>query len=140
MAKPDDLNRFLDAQEAKYQVALNELKNGKKVSHWMWYIFPQISGLGMSEISRHYAIKDSDEARLYLEHPVLGDRLITISKLLLEIKGKTAYEIFGSPDDLKLRSCMTLFGSLIGAPPVFKQVIDQYFEGKPDEKTLGIIQ
>lgn len=140
MGIPDSLDRFIDAQENKYQQAFNEIKNGKKESHWMWYIFPQISGLGNSELSRFYAIKDLEEAQDYFEHPVLGPRLVNISKLLLEIKGKSANEIFGKPDDFKLRSCMTLFGSLKNSHPVFDQVIDRYFDGKKDEKTLQIIQ
>lgn len=140
MGITDSLDRFIDAQGNKYQQAFDEIRNGKKESHWMWYIFPQISGLGNSEISKFYAIKDLEEAKDYLEHLVLGPRLVNISKLLLEIKGKSANEIFGKPDDFKLRSCMTLFGSLNDTHPVFQQIIDQYFEGKKDEKTLRIIQ
>jgi uncharacterized protein (DUF1810 family) len=139
MGIPNNLNRYIDAQENKYQDAFDEIQNGRKESHWMWYVFPQISGLGRSELAIYYAIKDLEEAQDYLEHPVLGPRLINISKLLLGIKGKTAYEIFGSPDDMKLRSCMTLFSSLINTDPVFQQVLDAYFEGKKDERTLNLI-
>lgn len=98
-----NLNRFTDAQEGKFQEALTEIKNGRKQSHWMWFIFPQIAGLGYSEISKHYAIKSKVEAGMYLEHPVLGARLIEISKALLDIEGKTASQVFGSPDDVKLK-------------------------------------
>ena len=135
----NDLKRFLDAQENYYGHALAEIKNGRKQSHWMWYIFPQISGLGFSETSRFYAIKDRAEAELYLSHPVLGARLIEISEVLLEIEGKTANQIFGSPDDLKLKSCMTLFGSLENAHPVFQRILDKYFNGTKDQRTLDLI-
>ena len=135
----NDLKRFLDAQENDYRHALAEIKNGRKQSHWMWYIFPQIAGLGSSETSRFYAIKDLAEAELYLSHPVLGARLIEISEVLLEIEGKTANQIFGSPDDVKLKSCMTLFGSLENAHPVFQRVLDKYFNGTKDQRTLDLI-
>src|ERR1043165_4082778 len=107
-----NLKRFEDAQESKFQNAMDEIKNGRKQSHWMWFIFPQMAGLGFSETSKFYAIKDIIEAGLYLEHKILGSRLIKISEELLKIEGKTAREIFGSPDDLKLKSCMTLFSLL----------------------------
>lgn len=136
----DPLNRFIEAQEKTYPDAFHEIERGKKTSHWMWFIFPQISGLGHSETARFYAIKDRKEAELYLKHPVLGKRLIAISKLLLRFNGTSAYEIFGKPDDLKLRSCMTLFNALNDTDPVFQAVIDQYFDGKGDENTLKIIQ
>lgn len=139
MGIPKNLDRFIDAQENKYPEALNEIKNGKKRSHWMWYVFPQIAGLGLSEMSKFYAISDLHEASDYLEHPILGPRLIKISRALLEIKDKSATEIFGSPDDLKLKSCMTLFSSLKNSDPIFQQVLDRYFEGQKDERTLGIL-
>jgi uncharacterized protein (DUF1810 family) len=139
MNTSENLKRFIDAQENTYPDALMEIKNGKKKSHWMWYIFPQIYGLGSTEISKFYAIKDLREAQLYLQHPILGQRLIDISKALSEIKDKSAHEIFGSPDDLKLKSCMTLFSSLKNAHPIFQQIIDQFFDGKMDNKTLEII-
>src|ERR1700709_704106 len=107
-----DLSRFLTAQEKDYATALAEIKNGRKRSHWMWYIFPQIAGLGFSETSRFYALKDQAEAEAYLQHPVLGSRLIEISKALLEIEDNHATRIFGNPDDLKLKSSMTLFSAL----------------------------
>lgn len=135
----NDLKRFLDAQENDYERALAEIRRGRKQSHWMWYIFPQIAGLGYSPTSKLYAIKDIAEAELYLAHPVLGARLVEISDALLEIEGKTANQIFGSPDDVKLKSSMTLFGSLENAHPVFRQVLDKYFHGAKDRKTLELI-
>lgn len=139
MAKENDLKRFIDAQEKDYLTALSELKNGRKQSHWMWYIFPQIQGLGISETSNFYAVRDIDEAAAYLSHPVLGERLIRISKELLALKNNDANKIFGSPDDLKLRSSMTLFASLPGTNPVFRLVLDKFFNGVEDNKTLKII-
>ncbi len=134
-----DLKRFLDAQENDFERALAEIKRGRKQSHWMWYIFPQIAGLGFSSTSKFYAIKDRTEAELYLAHPVLGARLVEISEALLEIEGKTANQIFGSPDDVKLKSSMTLFGSLDDAHPVFQRVLDKYFNGEKDQRTLDLI-
>ena len=134
-----NLTRFHKAQESSYEIAYNEIRNGRKVSHWMWFIFPQIAGLGFSTMSKQYAIRDLNEAELYLKDKVLAERLIGISKLLLEIKDKTAYEIFGSPDDLKLKSSMTLFSSVKNADPVFKEVLKRYFNGAEDEKTLQLI-
>jgi uncharacterized protein (DUF1810 family) len=139
MPTENNLKRFLDAQETSFQNALSEIKNGRKQSHWMWYIFPQIEGLGFSELSMFYAIGDIDEANQYLEHPVLGSRLIEISKALLTIEGKSANQIFGSPDDTKLKSCMTLFSSLKNTDPVFHSVLDKFFNGDKDQKTLQII-
>ncbi|MBX7173047.1 MAG: DUF1810 domain-containing protein [Pyrinomonadaceae bacterium] len=134
----EDLKRFLEAQE-DFEIALSEIKSGRKQSHWMWYIFPQIAGLGFSSTSRFYAIKDIEEAEEYLNHPILGKRLIEISESLLEIKGKTAHQIFGSPDDMKLKSSMTLFAGLENTNPVFQKVLDKYFDGAKDERTLQII-
>lgn len=134
------LERFLKAQEKDYAIALSEIKNGKKQSHWMWYIFPQIHGLGISETSRYYAIKNRQEAAEYLNDPVLGKRLINICNELLNQGNNNAHKIFGSPDDIKLHSSMTLFSSLPNADPVFAKVLDQFFEGKKDEKTLQIIR
>jgi uncharacterized protein (DUF1810 family) len=139
MTKENDLKRFIDAQEAAYPIALSEVKSGRKRSHWMWYIFPQIRGLGFSDTSRYYAIKDRKEAEAYLNHPVLGARLIEISTELLNLEGSDAGKVFGSPDDKKLLSSMTLFSSLHNAPPVFQQVLDKFFQGAKDQKTLQII-
>ncbi len=135
----NDLKRFLDSQANDFERALAEIKRGRKQSHWMWYIFPQIAGLGSSETSRFYAVKDRAEAELYLAHPVLGARLVEISEALLEIEGKTANQIFGSPDDMKLKSSMTLFGALKNTNPIFQSVLDKYFNGTNDLRTLQLI-
>lgn len=135
----DDLKRFLEAQEDDYATALAEVKAGRKRSHWMWYIFPQIAGLGFSSTSKFFAIKDRGEATSYLAHPILGKRLVEISNALLEIESKTANQIFGSPDDMKLKSSMTLFGALENTDSVFQKVLDKYFEGEKDQRTLGLI-
>lgn len=137
---PDNLQRFIDAQQNTYQQALAEIKNGKKCTHWMWFIFPQIAGLGFSGTSKLYAIKSLEEAQCFIGHDVLGTRLIKISKALLDIEGKTANQIFGSPDDLKLNSCMTLFSFLDDANPVFEAVLAKYFAGAKDNKTLRMIK
>ncbi len=135
----NDLQRFLDAQETDFEKALAEIRNGRKRSHWMWYIFPQIAGLGFSPTSKFYAIKSRAEAESYLAHPNLGKRLIEISNALLEVEGKTANQIFGSPDDMKLKSSMTLFGALENTHQVFQKVLDNYFNGGRDQKTLELI-
>jgi len=135
-----NLDRFVEAQEGSYEEALLEIQNGRKLSHWMWYIFPQIKGLGQSEMSRKYAIRSLDEAQAYLEHPVLGARLIEISGALLKIENSSAREIMGSPDDLKLKSCMTLFSLVEPANPVFCAVLEKYFRGIRDKQTLEIIE
>ena len=134
-----DLKRFLEAQENDFASALAEIKRGRKQSHWMWYIFPQIAGLGFSSTSKFYAIKNIAEAENFLAHPVLGERLIEISEALLEIEGRTAHQIFGSPDDMKLKSSMTLFGAPENKNPVFQKVLDKYFDGAKDQKTLELI-
>jgi uncharacterized protein (DUF1810 family) len=139
MAIRTNLNRFLLAQERDYTVAFSEIKNGKKRSHWMWYIFPQIHGLGFSETSKLYAIKNIQEAEDFLNDPVLGKRLIEISNELLKLKTNDARQIFGSPDGLKLHSSMTLFASLKNTDPVFEKVLEKFFDGKKDEKTLAIL-
>lgn len=135
-----DLSRFLTAQENNYAIALAEIQSGKKESHWMWYIFPQLSGLGLSSTSLFYGIQNLEEAKAYLAHPVLGSRLVAITNALLLLNEKDAYSIFGSPDHLKLKSCMTLF-SLVDetADAVFKKVIEQYFNGSMDAKTIALI-
>ncbi len=134
------MQRFLDAQKSSYQTALTEIKNGRKRSHWMWYIFPQIQGLGFSETSRFYAIKDVSEAEAYLKHQVLGSRLIEISQVAAQLAPNNATQVFGSPDDMKLKSSMTLFAALDDAGPVFQSVLDKFFGGSRDAKTLQIIQ
>jgi len=137
MAYETDLKRFVDAQRDDYETALSEIKSGRKRSHWMWYIFPQILGLGFSSTSKFYAIKDRDEAVAYLCHPILGERLISISKELLKAPTDNANAIFGSPDDLKLKSCMTLFAALPNTDSVFAAVLEKFFGGIGDEKTFG---
>lgn len=134
-----DLQRFITAQEEDFETAFREIKNGRKQSHWMWYIFPQIAGLGFSSTSRFYAVKDITEAENYLAHPTLGKRIVEISEVLLTIKGKSANQIFGSPDDMKLKSSMTLFGALENTNPVFQKVLDKYFDGERDRRTLELI-
>jgi uncharacterized protein (DUF1810 family) len=135
----NSLKRFTDARENSYATAFSEIQQGKKQSHWMWFIFPQIAGLGFSETSRYYAIKDLREAAGYLKHPVLGPGLINISRELLKLKTNDAHQIFGSPDDLKLQSSMTLFSVLPETDPVFQQVLEKFFNGKKDPKTLDLI-
>lgn len=139
MSHEYNLQRFIEAQQKDYATALKEIKNGKKQSHWMWYIFPQIQGLGFSSTSKYYAIKDIDEAAAYLQHDNLGTRLIEICTALLALKTNDANKVFGSPDDLKLRSCITLFGALPGSNPVFQSVSDKFFNGLKDNKTVQII-
>jgi uncharacterized protein (DUF1810 family) len=135
----DSLKRFTEAQARNYQDALAEIKSSRKRTHWMWYVFPQIQGLGLSETARFYALEDKREAAAYLAHPVLGRRLLEISKALLDLPSNDPQAILGSPDDLKLKSCMTLFAALQGADPVFQQVLDKFYRGARDEKTLRIL-
>lgn len=139
MTDNNELIRFLDAQNQVYLKALSEIKNGKKETHWMWYIFPQIKGLGSSETAKYYAIKDLEEATAYLKHPILGKHLIEITEEVLNLYGKTATQIFGTPDDMKLRSCMTLFANVNNANPIFQKVTYCYFNGLPDDRTLQLI-
>jgi uncharacterized protein (DUF1810 family) len=139
MAEETNLARFIDAQKSDYATALSEIKNGKKRSHWMWYIFPQIAGLGFSETSKFYSLKSLREAQEYLKHPVLGPRLIEISNALLDLKSNDAHSVFGFPDDQKLRSSMTLFSGLPDTNPVFQAVLDKFFNGVKDAKTLQIL-
>jgi uncharacterized protein (DUF1810 family) len=134
-----NLQRFIDAQERAYPIAIGEIKRGRKQSHWMWYIFPQIQGLGFSETSRFYAIKNLEEAAAYLDHDVLGKRLLEICDALLALTGNNANNIFGSPDDVKLKSSMTLF-SILKPNEVFQQVLDKFFNGTKDEETIRIAQ
>ena len=135
----DDLNRFLVGQESIYGLALSELRSGRKRSHWMWFVFPQFAGLGASPLSRHYAIKSVAEAEAYLRHPVLGPRLVDCCEAVLAVKGRTAFEIFGSPDDLKLRSCATLFAHVSPAGSVFERLLARYFPDGPDDRTLLLL-
>ena len=136
MTENYNLKRFLDAQEFDYSRALNKVKSGKKLSHWMWYIFPQYKGLGWSETSQLYAIVSKEEAVAYFNNPILGSRLKEITKELCLIEGKSANAIFGTPDDLKLKSCMTLFHSVQDKTDLFIQVIETYFNGELYRKTV----
>jgi uncharacterized protein (DUF1810 family) len=134
---PYDLQRFVAAQDSggTYQRAAAELRNGRKASHWMWFIFPQIAGLGYSPAAQTYAISGLEEARAYLAHPVLGARLIECAAIVAGLSGRTAEQIFGEVDALKLRSSMTLFMHAAPGEPVFRQILDQYFGGLPDSAT-----
>ncbi|MDR6624047.1 DUF1810 domain-containing protein [Caulobacter segnis] len=131
-----DLSRFVEAQATTYQSALAELRRGRKASHWMWFIFPQIQGLGSSPTARLYAIADLAEARAYLEHPVLGPRLLKVVAAINALPGGDAHAVFGAPDDLKLRSSLTLFQAAAPDEPAFGQALDKYFGGAPDPRTL----
>jgi uncharacterized protein (DUF1810 family) len=135
---PYDLGRFLQAQTDDYEQALAEITSGRKRTHWMWYIFPQIDGLAFSTTSRHYAIKSLDEARAYLDHPILGPRLRECAEAVVRLEGKSTREIFGSPDDLKLRSCATLFACVSPPGSVFDRLLAKYYQGERDEKTLHL--
>lgn len=134
------LERFKKAQEEDYETALAEIRSGRKRSHWMWYIFPQIDGLGYSFTARYYAIQNLDEAKAYLHDPLLSDHLNEICESLLSLKESDPYRIFGSPDDLKLCSSMTLFEQADPDNPVFGEVLDRYYQGKRDQKTLNILK
>jgi len=135
-----DLSRFLAAQNPIYPDALSEIRAGRKRTHWMWFVFPQAIGLGTSPTARHYAIRSMDEARAYLAHPILGHRLRECAESLLRVRGKSASEIFGDPDDMKLRSSMTLFASVAEKDSLFAKVLEQYFGGKPDPLTVAFIE
>jgi uncharacterized protein (DUF1810 family) len=138
---PFDLRRFVAAQDEHrtYEAAVAELRSGRKLSHWMWFVFPQIAGLGRSAMSRRYAISSLAEARAYLEHPVLGPRLIESAQILSELQGSSAEEIFGGIDAVKLRSSMTLFTRADPANPLFGHVLDTYFSGVPDRATEALL-
>ena len=138
MVSSNNVSRFIEAQENTYSDALSEIRNGRKRTHWMWFIFPQIKGLGNTQMSVKYSINDINEAIFYINHPILGNRLKEITGELLKIKDKSALDIFGSPDDKKLKSCMTLF-SIVSQDSVFRQVLSQFFNSEKDGKTLDII-
>ena len=133
------LDRFLDAQRGDYAAALAEVRRGRKTSHWMWYIFPQIAGLGQSSTARYYSIRDLEEAREYYAHPVLGQRLREISGVLLELRGSDPVAVFGGIDSMKLKSSMTLFAMAAPDDPIFQQVLDKYYGGEQDALTLRIL-
>lgn len=133
------LERFVEAQASVYHTVVAELAMGHKETHWMWFVFPQLKELGNSAMAKRYGITSADEARAYLAHPLLGSRLVECSKLLLAQRNANAFEIFGSPDELKLRSCMTLFSVTTPQETVFRQVLETFFKGKVDEVTVKLL-
>jgi len=139
VSDPYDLNRFVRAQEQSYEQALSELERGRKQSHWMWYVFPQFDGLGSSPTSKLYSIKSMAEARAYLEHPVLGPRLAECAEAMLAVDGKSARAILGSPDDMKLKSCATLFAHVSPPGSVFERLLDKFYDGERDAATLRLL-
>ena len=134
-----DLERFLDAQAATYDDALEELNRGRKTGHWIWFIFPQLAGLGRSETSRYYAIADLAEGRAYLAHPVLGERLRSCAAILADLDGRSAEQVFGQLDALKVRSSMTLFHRAEPEEPLFSEVLDRFYDGVPDRATDALL-
>lgn len=138
-ADPYKLSRFVEAQEQPYERALAEITSGRKRSHWMWFIFPQLDGLAFSATSKHYAIKSMAEAKAYLGHPLLGARLVECIEAVLGVQDRSAADIFGSPDDLKLRSCATLFARASSPDSVFAHLLQKYYDGVPDEATLKLL-
>lgn len=138
--EPLHLNRFIDAHLRDYPNALSEVKIGRKQSHWMWYIFPQIAGLGSTEISNYYAIQNIEEAKAYMEEPLLRAHLLEISEALLELETNDANRIFGFPDDMKLKSSMTLFVEACPQEEVFQKVLDKFFNGIKDQKTVNLLK
>lgn len=139
MADPHDLQRFVDAQDGAYEQARAELQDGRKTSHWMWFVFPQLRGLGHSPMAIRFGIASLAEARAYLAHPVLGPRLRECTRLALRIEGRSIHAILGSPDDLKFRSCMSLFQCAAPGEPLFTQALHKYFAGAPDPRTLALL-
>lgn len=137
---PHDLKRFLDAQEGAYSNAIRELRDGRKRSHWMWFVFPQVKGLGSSSNAEFYGIGSMDEARAYLAHPVLGQRLEEVTRLMLDLDPKTPHDVLGSPDDLKFRSSMTLFAHVAGPRSIFRQALDSLCGGIEDVHTVTRLQ
>jgi uncharacterized protein (DUF1810 family) len=138
-----DLIRFLDAQVHIFGQVIDELTNGRKQTHWMWFVFPQLAGLGRSAMAQRYAIKDLDQAKRYLADPILGAGLRQVVKIIAGHHEKSAYDILGSPDDLKFRSCLTLFREAASDPSdraLFTQALDQFYEGQPDASTLALLR
>ena len=138
-ADPFDLQRFVAAQVADYDRALFEVAGGRKFSHWMWYVFPQFAGLGFSATSKTYAIQSAAEATAYLDHPLLGPRLLACVEAALSVEGRSAHQIFGSPDDMKLKSCATLFATVSPAGSAFDRLLAKYFAGERDDWTLRLL-
>ena len=139
MADPFDLDRFVQAQDEILDAVRRELRAGRKETHWMWFVFPQLRALGRSGTALHYGIKSLDEARAYMAHPLLGPRLVECTELVLAVQGRTAHAIFGSPDDLKLRSCMTLFAAAAPDVPAFPEVLRRHYDGAGDPETLRLL-
>ena len=137
---PFELQRFIDAQEPLRQRVKAEMRAGRKSSHWMWFFFPQLRGLGQSEMAHRYGIASLDEARAYLAHPVLGPRLREACQIIHEVRGRSAHQIFGNPDDVKFRSCLTLFGRAAPDEPVFAACLRKYFAGVEDQATLALMR
>ncbi|CAL8476171.1 DUF1810 domain-containing protein [Caballeronia sp. S22] len=140
MSDPYDLQRFVDAQESVIDDVRAELSAGRKRTHWMWFVFPQIAGLGHSAMAQHYAISSRDEARAYLAHPVLGTRLVELTRIVNGVQGRSVSDIFGYPDDMKFHSSMTLFARTADDAEVFNEALRRYFEGRADEATLSRLQ
>lgn len=138
MSRTHDLQRFVDAQDPVYRQACAELAAGQKTSHWMWFVFPQLKGLGRSAMAEHFGIESGDEAIAYLQHPVLGPRLKECTRIVLGVEGRTAAQIFGAPDDMKFRSSMTLFAA-VADEPLFTRAIEKYFDGV-DQRTIAMLQ
>lgn len=134
-----DLSRFINAQQRSYQTALAEIRNGRKTSHWIWYIFPQVEGLGRSSTAQYYSIHNMEEAKAFMADPYLRHNLLEISEALLTLSSNNATEVMGIPDDMKLRSSMTLFMAAAPEQPVFEKVLDKFFNGKPDRWTLQLL-
>jgi uncharacterized protein (DUF1810 family) len=137
---PFELERFVRAQARTFEVALAEIRSGRKRSHWMWYVFPQVAGLGVSETSQRYALSSAAQARAYLAHPLLGPRLIDCVEAVLKFEKRSAHEIFGSPDVLKLRSCATLFAQVSPPGSVFERLLEKCYEGERDARTLELLR
>ena len=135
-----DLQRFVEAQDPVIEDVKKELRSGRKRTHWMWFVFPQIEGLGRSRRAQRYAISSRDEAKAYLAHPILGQRLRECTELVNAVEGRSANEIFGSPDDLKFRSSMTLFDTVADDPTPFRTALERYYDGEPDRKTLELLE
>lgn len=135
-----ELKRFVEAQDRVYASVCEELAAGEKTSHWMWFVFPQLKALGRSPVAKHFGLESKDEAMAYWQHAVLGKRLKQCTMLVLSVGGKTAHEIFGSPDDLKFRSCMTLFSQAAPQELIFRQALERFFEGQPDASTLELLR
>jgi uncharacterized protein (DUF1810 family) len=139
MSDAFDLQRFVGAQAPVIDTVRQELAAGRKQSHWMWFVFPQLAGLGRSPTAQHFALRSLAEAEAYLRHPVLGPRLVECTSLAAAVEGRSAHDIFGSPDDLKFRSSLTLFARTAGAPPIFAAALQKFFEGRPDPATLELL-